>query len=131
MENPRERSDDGSACGMQATPIRSGTDEAEGQYGLWMVVTRKRLGQKGTKTGTSLEGTTRSAQNSTHPLMSDDVGRVATSSNGPPLGPFTVLGSLRPTGLAQEGQAKNPFNLGYYPKPHWPQRTKLEPLLRV
>lgn len=60
VEIPRERRDDMSVGGMQATPTNSGTDKAEGQYGPWMIVTRKRFGQKGTKKGTPLKGTTKS-----------------------------------------------------------------------
>lgn len=109
VEIPRERHDDVSAGGMQVMPtaIGSGTDEAERQYSPWMVVTRKKLGQKGTRKGTSLEGTTRSTRNA------EDMGHATMSSNGPSLGPFTGFGFLWPIRSAQEGQDKiygSPFN---------------------
>ena len=92
--------EDVSVGGMQAMPNGSGMDEAKGQYGPWMVGSGKRLGQSGTKKSTSFKRTIRSTQNFTPPpLMSDDVGWAATSSNGPLLGPFTGFSSARPTGL--------------------------------
>nr|POE45151.1 hypothetical protein CFP56_28444 [Quercus suber] len=113
VENPREVCEDVCASGMQATPNGSGMDKTEGQYGPWMVVSKKKPGQKGTKKSTSFEGTIRSTRNVTAPLMSDKDSRAATSSNGPPPGAFTSFNYTRPTGVAQEVKDKafgNPFN---------------------
>lgn len=101
MDNPREVRDDVCAGGMQDTPNDSGMGEDEGQYGPWMVVSKKRPGQKGTKKSTPFEGNTRSTRNVATPLVSDDAGWAATLRNGLPPRPSTGFNLMRPAGLVQ------------------------------
>ncbi|KAF3952429.1 hypothetical protein CMV_022009 [Castanea mollissima] len=127
VDNTREMRDDVCAGGMQATPNVSGTGEDEGKYGPWMVVARKRTGQKGTKKSTSFEGTTRSTRDVAPPLESDDAGWAATASNGPPPGFSTSLSFVRPAGLVQEQKDKafgNSFSPRLPSQAHLPPKNK-------
>ncbi|XP_050260089.1 uncharacterized protein LOC126705223 [Quercus robur] len=77
-----------------AMPKVSGAEDIEGQYGPWMVVTRKKQIQKGTKKGSAPEGSTRSAWNSTHAQAAEGVSNATILKSQPTARPVD-----RPNGI--------------------------------
>ena len=75
--------DAGCTSGGGSTPNVCEEKDAEGQYGPWMVVRRKRHGFKGANSGKKTEGTSTRSRTSPLPPGPKISGRTSTSMDGP------------------------------------------------